>query len=104
MAKLIINLDILNLRELFNIRHQRTSDVIERPIGLTVSLKINLDASIYQDQSAIPGKTVEHRGQALVPFHIAGTLEKLIEDGRDTIFGREDKTRYRDFIRELTGE
>ena len=86
MPKLIINLYKLNLRELFNVRHQRASNIIEGAIGLTGSLQVNMHASICKDESAVPGKAVEHCGQSLVPFHIAGTFEEFIQHSSDMIF------------------
>ena len=86
MAKLVINLDELNLRELFEIRHQRTRDRVERPIRLAVTSQINVHPPIGKDKPAIACKAVEYETQSLISFHIAGTLEELIEDSRDALF------------------
>ena len=47
---------------------------------------------------AVAGKAVEHEGETLVAFHIAGTLEVFIEHGADQILRRGDEACDRDFI------
>ena len=43
-------------------------------------------APVRKDKPAIACKAVKHETESLVSFHIAGTLEKLIKHGSDTIF------------------
>ena len=86
MAELVINLDELNLRELFEIRHQRTCDGVKSAIRLTIPFKINVDTAIRKDKSTIAGKAVKYECESLVSLHIAGAPEKLIEHRSDTIF------------------
>jgi len=101
MAELIINLDELNLRELFEICHQRTRDGVKRPIRLAIPCEINVRASIRKDKPGIASKAVENKSKSSVPFHIAGTLEELIEYGSDALFRGEDKARHGNLVREL---
>lgn len=86
MAELIINLDELNLRELFDVRHKRTCDVIKRAIRLTIPCKINMHASIRKDKSAVACKAVEYETESLVSFNVTGALEELIEHRSYAIF------------------
>ena len=103
MSELVINLDELNLRELFEIRHQRTCDGVKRPIRLTIPCQINMHASIRKDKPAVACKAIEYQSESLVPFHIARTFEELIQHRSNSIFGREGKTRHGDLVRKLTG-
>jgi hypothetical protein len=103
MAELIINLDELNLWELFEIRHQRTRDGIKRPIRLAIPAEINMHPPIRKDKPAIACKAVKYKAESLVPFHITGTLEELIEDSSNALFRREGHARHRNLVRELTG-
>ena len=86
MAELVINFDELNLRELFEVQNQRLCNGVQRAIRLTISKQIHMYTSICKDQPAIACKTVEDLSQSLVPFHIAGTLEKFIEHSCDAFF------------------
>jgi hypothetical protein len=102
MAELIINLDELDLRELFEICHQRTRDGVKRSIRLAIPCEINIRASIRKDKPAIASKAVENKSKSPVPFHIAGTLEELIEYRSDALLRGKNDARHRDFVRELT--
>ena len=102
MVELVINLDELNLRELFEICHQWARDGVKRSIRLAIPCEINVRASIREDKPAIACKPVENKSKSLIPFHIAGALEELIEYGSDALFRGEDKARHGDLIRELT--
>ena len=74
----IVNLDILNLRELFEILHERLCDGVQRPVRLTFASQINMCNPICNDQFAVTRKTVEHQPQSLIPFNIPRTLEVFI--------------------------
>ena len=103
MSELVVNLDELNLRELFEIRHQRTHNGVKRPIRLTIPCQINMHSSIRKDKPAVACKAIEYQSESLVPFHIARTFEELIQNRSNSIFGREGKTRHGDLVRKLTG-
>jgi hypothetical protein len=79
VAKLIIDFDELNLRKLFEVRHQRASDGIQRAIRLTIPCQINMHATICKDNISIACKTIEYNCKPLIPFNATRTLEKLIE-------------------------
>jgi len=46
---------------------------------LAIAGEIHIHASIRKDKPVIAGEAIEHLRKSLVPFHIAGTLEKLIQ-------------------------
>ena len=102
MTKLIVDLNKLDLRELFDICHEQSGNVIKRPIRLTIPCQIHIYAAICKHKPAIACKTVEYETQSLIPLNIAGTLEEFIEHGSHTVFGRDDKTRYRHLIGKLS--
>jgi len=86
MAELIVNLDELDLRELFEICHQRARDCVERSIRLAIPCEINIRASIPKDKPVIASKAIKDKTEPLVSFHNAGTLEELIEDRSNALF------------------
>ena len=102
MAELVINLDELDLWELFEIRHQRARDGVKRPIRLAIPAEINMHPPIRKDKLAIACKTIKYETESLVSFHIARALEELIEDSSNALFRGEDNARYGNLVRELT--
>jgi hypothetical protein len=74
----IVDLDILNLRELFEILHEWLGDGVQRPVRLTFASQINMCHPIRNDQFAVTRKTIEHQPQSLIPFNIPRTLEVFI--------------------------
>jgi len=86
MPELVVNLDELELGELFDIRHQETSDIIKGAIGLAIPCQIYIDSSIGKDKPLIPCKAIQDRCESLVTFHITGTFEEFIQHSRHTIF------------------
>lgn len=99
---MIIDLDKLHFRELFEIRHQRTSDRIQRSVRLTLTRKIYPHHAIGICYFVIACETVENERESLVAFNIAWTFEVFIEHRTDQVFGRGDKTRDAGFIRKLS--
>ena len=81
----IVDLDILNLRELFEILRQRLCDGVKCPIRLTLTSQIHMRNTICNDQFAVTCKTVAHQPQSLIPFNITRTLEELIQHGAHQI-------------------
>jgi len=102
MAELVINLDELNLRELFDIRHQRTRDGVKCAIRLAIPREVNVQSSVRKDKSAIACKAVEYETKSLISFHVAGTLEELVDYRSDAIFRGEAKARHSDLVGKLT--
>ena len=86
MAELVINLDELNLWELFEIRQQQTRDCVKRAVRLAIPCKVNVHSPVCKDQPAIACKAVEYKAKSLVSFHIARTFEELIEYRSDMLF------------------
>ena len=86
MPELVVNLDELNLRELFDICHQGTSDIIKRAVRLTIPGQIHMNSSIGKDEPVIPGKAIQDRGKSLVTLHITGTFEEFVQHSRYAIF------------------
>ena len=78
MTQLVIDLDKLNFRELFEVCHQRIRNRIKRPIRLTIPGQINMHASIRKNKPAVACKAIEYESKSLVPLHIAWTFEELV--------------------------
>ena len=81
----VVDLDKLNLGELFEIYHQRAGDGIQRAIRLTTAREIDMRDAIGKYEFAVTGKTVEHECKSLVAFNIAGSFEIFIEYRADQI-------------------
>ena len=58
MTKLIIDLDELNLRELFEVRHQWLSNRVERSVRLAIPCKINMHTTVSKDNIAVTCETI----------------------------------------------
>ena len=101
---MIVYLDELNLRELFEIRHDRLRDGIQRAIRLTTAREIDVRDAVCIFEFAVPGEAVEHECETLVAFHIAGTLEVFIEHGANQILCGGNKARHRDLIWQLPAD
>ena len=85
MAELVINLDELNLWELFEIRQQWTRDRVKRPVRLAIPCEINVHSPICKDQPAVARKAVKYETESPVSFHITRTFEELIEYRSDAL-------------------
>jgi hypothetical protein len=77
----VVDFDKLHFRELFEVFHERTRDVIERAVRLTFARQVNVRYTIGKSQFAVAGETIEHQCESLIAFDIAGTFEEFIEDG-----------------------
>ena len=80
VAELIIDLDELDPRELFEGCNQRASNVVQRTIRLTAPCKVHIGHAISELHFSIAGKTIIDHGKTLVPLHVTWTLEELVED------------------------
>jgi hypothetical protein len=69
---------------------------------LAIPGEINVHSPIRKDKPAIASKAVENKSKSPVPFHIAGTLEELIEYRSDALLRGKNDARHRNFVRELT--
>ena len=78
VAIFIVDLDKLNLRELFEILRERLRDSVKCAVRLAVACEINVCNTICKDKFAVTRKTVEHKPKPLIPFNIARTLEVFI--------------------------
>jgi hypothetical protein len=75
----------LNFRELFEIFRERAGDGIERAIRLATARKIDVRNAISKYKFAIAGEAIEHEGESLIAFDIAGTFEEFIQDAADQV-------------------
>jgi len=85
MTKLIIDLDELNLRELFETRRERARDVIQRAVRQAIPCQINMHATVGKLNFAIACETIIDPGKTLIPFYITRSLKELIENRIDYI-------------------
>lgn len=98
---MIVDLDELDLRELFESQHQRARDSIKRSIRLALPNQIDIHAAIRKLNFTIACKTVIDDCQSLIPFHIAGTLEKFIERRNYNAPGGGNETRHSHLVRKF---
>jgi hypothetical protein len=75
----------LNIRELFEVEHQRLGDRIERAVRLTCAFEINVRDAISVTQAVVASEAVEDQGETLIAFHIAWAFEKFVEHTADQI-------------------
>jgi hypothetical protein len=97
----IVDLDKLNLRELFQILQEGLCNGVQRPVRLTLSDQIHVRNTICNDQFAVPCETVAHQPKSLIPLNIPRTLEEFIQNRTHQIPRRRHKARHRDFIGQL---
>jgi hypothetical protein len=84
---LIINLDELNIRELFEVCHERARDSVKRPVGLAIPGEINICDAIGIFQFGIAREAIEHQRETLISFNITRTLEVFVQNRADDIAG-----------------
>ena len=101
MPKLVINLDKLDVRELFEAQHQWTRDIVKCAIRLATTSQIDMNTAIRNLNSAIACKTVADHRKTLVTFHAARSLEEFIEHCIDNVFGGGNHPLHGYLIREL---
>lgn len=101
---MIVNLDVLNIGELFEVLHDRAGDGVERAVGLAGTGEVNVRHAISIFDLAVAVETVEHEGESLFALDPDRTLEIFIEHGADDIARGGDKPRGWDLVRELTAD
>lgn len=84
---MIIDLDELNIGELFEVEDQRACDVVERAIGLTVAREVDVRNTISIFEFAVTSEAIEDEGDAFIALDTAGTFEKFVEDAADQVLG-----------------
>jgi hypothetical protein len=94
----------LNFRELFEIKHQRERDGIERTVRLAAAREIDMRNPIGKGKFAIAIEAIEYERESLVAFDSARTFEVFIEDSADQILGGGDKTLRGNLIWKLPGD
>ena len=82
---MIVNFYKLNIRELLEVERERARDVVERAVGLAIACEIDVRDSIGKLEFAVTRETVEDERQPLVAFHVAGTIEKLVQDSANQV-------------------
>lgn len=101
---MVVDLDELNVRELLEVDGQRAGDGVERAVGLTGAGQIDVRHAVGKFEPAVACKAVEDQGKPIVAFHIAGTLEELVQDSPDQVLRRRDKARHRDLVGEIAAD
>lgn len=101
---MVIDLDILNIGELFEILHDRLSDRIQGAIGLASAGEVHVCHTIGVFDLVVTGKTVEHEGKPLFTFQANWSLEVFIEHRADDIARGRNEARGGSFIGELTAD
>lgn len=98
---MVVDLDELNVRELFEIDGQRAGNGVECAVGLTGTGQVDVRHAVGKFEPVIACKAVEDEGKPVVAFHIAGTLEELVQDSADQVLRRRDKARHWDLVGEF---
>lgn len=101
---MIVDLDVLNVGELFEVLRDRARDGVKCAVGLAGAGEVNMCHTIGIFKFAITGETVKHEGESLFTLHTDRTLEVFVEHGADDIAGGWHEARGRNFIRELTAD
>lgn len=70
----------MNIGNLFKACHERTRDVIQRAVREAIAGKVNIYPTISEIHFLVTCKTIADQGKTLVPFHVTGTFEELVED------------------------
>ena len=76
----IVDLHILNIGELFEVRHERTRNGVQRSIGLAITCQIDMCDTIGRHKPAVARESIEHQSKTLVAFNIPRSLEEFIQD------------------------
>lgn len=103
ITKLIIDLDELDLRELFKIQHKRTCDVIQCAVRLAAACEIHVGNAVDDFRSVIARKTIANDRQSLIALHAPGALEEFIEHSEHRIPGRRNGALHFHLIWDLAG-
>jgi hypothetical protein len=82
---LVVDLDELNVGELLEVDGQRAGDGVERAVGLAGAGQVDMRHAVGEFESAVACKAVQDQGKPIVPFHIAGTFEELVQDSPDEV-------------------
>lgn len=69
---------------------------------MTRACKVYAGDAISIFDATVTGEAVQHEGQPLVTFHVAGTFEEFIERRADKVARGRHVTRHRNFVRQLT--
>jgi len=101
---LIVDLDVLNIGELFEVCHKRARDGIQRAVGLTRAREMDMRNAVCEFEFAVAGETVEHQGKSLPAFDAGRTREIFIEHRSDDVPRGWNIPRDRDFIGEFTAD
>lgn len=98
---MIVYLDELDFRELFEVRHDRLCNGIQRAVRLTTTREIDVCNAACIFEFSVSGETIKHERETLIALHIARTFEVFIENRADQILFRWDKARHRHFVWQL---
>lgn len=82
---MIVDLDELDVRELLEVRHERTGNGIERAVRLTIAREVDMGDTIREGEPAVACETIQHESKPLIAFHVAGTFEEFIQHRADEV-------------------
>lgn len=91
----------MHFGELFEVCHERERDVVQRAVRLALARKVYVCDAVGVFDSGIACEPVQHQGEPLISFHVAGTFEEFIQHRADEILFGWDEARHRDFIGKL---
>lgn len=104
VAVFVVEFDELHFGELFEVRHERQRNVVERAIRLTRAQEINMRDAVRKFDAAVASESVRDERQTLIALESVGTFEEFIQRGADEIARRGNGARHWNFIRQLTVE
>ena len=82
---MIVDLDVLNIRELFEVLHERARNGVQRAVGLAGPGEVNMRHAIGIFEFAVAGEAIEHEGKSLVALDTNRSCEEFIEHGTDDV-------------------
>ena len=101
---MIVDLDVLNIGELFEVRCERTRNGVQRAIGLAGAAEIDVRNAVGVFEFTVAGETIEHQGKSLIALDAHGTSEVFIKDRTNDVARRWDIASGRNFIGKLTAD
>ena len=82
---MIVDLDVLNIRELFEVLHERARNGVQRAVGLAGPGEVDVRHPIGVLDLAVAGESIEHEGKSLVALDTNRSCEEFIEHGTDDV-------------------
>ena len=81
----IIDLDEINIRELFEVCHERARDRVKCSVRLAAAGEVNVSDAICILEPGIASEAIQYQCQSLIPFYITGSFKEFIQNSTNDI-------------------